>query len=234
MTMIRKSRHHSVDPLNGGSGIGVDVYGDRAVDPTENVKALVEVEKKHIVEIRELTDRHQTALRLADAKLQDVRSEAETRRLDQLAALRLVYDTQASENLRVQAKTTSDLVSTALDKVTNSLGTQITSSGAAFSSQLVTMRDSIAVQISDLNRFRWESGGKSSVSDPDTREALAKLSVTVHKISMIQEEVRGRRDGAKETVVERQLNIGQILAIASTVFLGLTVLIATAAFVFHR
>ncbi len=232
--MIRKLRRSSVEPVNGHSGIGVDVYGDRAVDPTENVKALVEVEKKHIVEIRELTDRHQAALREADSKLHDVRSEAETRRLDQLAALRLVYDTQASENLRVQVKTTSDLISTQLDKVTDSLGTQIASASTAFSGQLFAMRDTINTQISDLNRFRWESGGKTSVSDPATSEALTKLTVGIHKISMIQDEIRGRREGAKETVAETRLNMGQILAIVSTVFLGLTVLIATAAFVFHR
>jgi len=114
------------------------------------VLALVDAETKFQNGMREASER--LTLRLADA---------ESRRIDDLAALRLQYDTQVSENLRIQVKTTSELISTQLDKVTNSLGAQITALTATFSSQIATGITALGDRIADLEKFRWESWRKN-------------------------------------------------------------------------
>lgn len=179
------------------------------IDPTKNVLDLVMAESKY-----------QDAMRNAGEKLSKELSSAETRRVDDLAALRLQYDTQISENLRVQVKTTSELISTQLDKVTTSLSTQITSMTASFSAQIQLMSATLGQRIADLERFRWEVGGKTSVSDPATERVMSTLISAVTALEKSQESGAGRGVGQTQIlswIMQVVTFVGVVVAIAVAV-----------------
>lgn len=92
-------------------------------DPTENVKALNAAEAKR-----------QDDLRAAGEHLQNMLRQAETRRVDELAALRVYYDA-IIEGMR-----------------TNSL--------KLLAEQLKENKADSSERTSKLEQFRWESGGK--------------------------------------------------------------------------
>ena len=186
MASSRQKRRPASRGASGesGAGVAVDTYGGPAVDPTENVLALVDAETKFQNGMREASER--LTLRLADA---------ESRRIDDLAALRLQYDTQVSENLRIQVKTTSELISTQLDKVTNSLGAQITALTATFSSQIATGITALGDRIADLEKFRWEVGGKTSVSDPALADAMKEMAASILSLKTGEVKSVGKAEG---------------------------------------
>jgi len=187
-------------PASGGkSGIPVDASGRPTVDPTKNVLDLVaaaisrqddlrDLEIKRLDALREIQVIRIDSLREAESKLQHTINDfqirltmAETRRIDDLAVLRQTYDVRAADNLSVQVKTTSDLISTQLDKQTGALSQQIRDGNDAFTGQIRSITESLGARIADLEKFRWEVGGRTSVTDPaalQTAAALAKLTGT--------------------------------------------------------
>jgi hypothetical protein len=153
-----------------GAGVG------NVVDPTQNVRELVLAESKY-----------QDGMREAEAKFQNGMRDAENHRLDDLAKLKARYDKQISDMLSVQVKTTSDLISTQLDKVTTALSAQITTLTA-------TMNDRIA----QLERFRYEMGGRTSVSDPATAQALIEMAGAIKLLRTTDDKSEGRGLGRSE------------------------------------
>jgi|ERR1700733_5355315 len=165
-------------PTPNAPGKGVDAQGYPVIDPTENVLALVDAEAKY-----------QNGMREMESKYQDAMRAAESRRLDDLAELRVKYEARISEVLTVQVKTTSELISTQLDKVTTALGLQITSSV-----------NSLLERIGQLERFRWEVGGKTSVQDPAMASALAQLTQAMTTLQSASQQGRGREIGRGEVI----------------------------------
>ena len=160
------------------AGKGVDWRGGPVVDPTENVLALVDAES-----------RYQNGMREWQNKYQDGMRQAENRRLDDLAELRVRYEARMSDVLTVQVKTTSELISAQLEKVTSALGTQITSLG-----------NSLADRIGQLERFRWEVGGRTSVQDPAVADAIARLTGAIGALQETRQESHGKTMGRGEVV----------------------------------
>ena len=171
--MVSRFRtRHRRPSIEGGSGIGIDRFGGNVIDPTANVRELVNAEASYRDSLRDSDIRYQDAMRDAQEKYQNgIRSgseklrefenrlqnwmrDSESKRIDQLASLRQVYETRIAEMLAVSVKSTSDLVST----------------------QLVQIQATFNDRVSKLEQFRWESGGKSSVSDPQIAEALSRLA----------------------------------------------------------
>jgi hypothetical protein len=163
----------------GGAGKGGTAPGPAAppgapIDPTKNVLDLVRAESKY-----------QDYAREAESKYQDGMRDAEMRRQDGLAEQRRWYDKATSDILTVQVKTTSELISTQLEKVTTNL-----------SNQIEAMRSNLTERLSQLERFRWEVGGKTSVSDPATADALLKMAAAINQLNSQQ----ARGDGSKSGV----------------------------------
>ena len=192
-------------------GIGVDALGGQVVDPTENVRELVLAESKYQDAMRAASERHCEAMRMAgDTRIEDLaRAEhrrqdearaAEATRIDQLAALRLLYDTQASENLRVQVKTTSELISTQLDKVTTSLSTQITTLTTTLTNQINSQTGALSARIAEVERFKYESGGRTSVSDPATERALLSVETALKQLQGSQKKEEGKGMGQAQVI----------------------------------
>lgn len=151
-----------------GTGIGVDSSGNATIDPTKNVLDLVKAESKYqdfargaearIAQIAtDAATTFQNFAREHEASFSHAIRDAETRRLDEKADLRQVYDTRIADMLRTSVESTSSLVST----------------------QLVQIQNTFNDRVSQLEKFRWESGGKASVSDPALTASLAQLNAAI-------------------------------------------------------
>jgi hypothetical protein len=123
MPGTRQTRHPPT-----GIGLGVDRTGGPVIDPTENVLALVDVQKQHQREKDDLERRYQDAMR-----------EAETRRLNELAAQKQTFDLELAKVLRANQDAASTLLATQLKEVKNDLSDRT----------------------AKLEQFRWETGGKT-------------------------------------------------------------------------
>ena len=167
----------------GRPGVGVDAGGAPVIDPTENVLALVDaqarfqkdkdelVSKGLSAEISHVQSYFEMVIR-AEQHRMDIVVEAERRRIDDLAALKKDYDKQISETQTGQMKTTSDLVSTQLDKVTTSLSDTINKTADNISAMLATMDGRVA----KVEQFRYEMGGRAAVADPAMAQIASDLS----------------------------------------------------------
>jgi hypothetical protein len=182
-----------------GAGAGVDIYGDPVIDPTQNVIALVEVEKAHNKELREMEVRHAQENRVADQKFNDKMLEFEIQRQRDLATLKQQYDSQISNIVTVQTKTTSDLIATQLDKVTASLSNQITASSLQQNGLLVTLSE----RIGKLEQARWEVSGKTSVSDPATADSLMRMSNSITSLSTMTAEAMNKIAGTTTEAIAK-------------------------------
>jgi hypothetical protein len=116
------------------------------IDPTKNVLDLVAAES-----------RYRDAMRIADEKLQDAKREAETRRLDDLAALRAGFDKTQAEILRTQVMDNATLLSAQLDKTTTILSDRI----------------------AKLEQFRYESSGRGLGASAVVSYAIAFGSLAI-------------------------------------------------------
>lgn len=202
MTGRLEQRQRRTAP-HGGAGVGVDAAGGPVIDPTENVLALVDVEKAHARE-----------LRAADLKYHERTAADESRRLDDLARLRAEYERRISDMLSVQVKTTSDLISTQLDKVTSDLRAQITNLTASTQAQIQILTNAMNERLAQLERFRYETGGKTSVSDPATSAALVELTTAIRRLQTSGDQTTGKGVGRAEFVIF----IGVLIAAAGVLF----------------
>jgi hypothetical protein len=121
-------------------GIGVDARGGQVIDPTKNVLDLVQALKEMLAELRVADNKRQDELRAAEAKIQNYAREAETRRIDQLAAQKQLFDLELARVLKANVDTSALLLST----------------------QLKEVKTDLQVELRSLNQFRWESAGKGA------------------------------------------------------------------------
>jgi hypothetical protein len=186
----------------GQPGIGVDARGGAVIDPTKNVLDLVQAESKFQNGMREAGEKYQNALR-----------EAESKRVDDLALQKERYEKQISDILTVQAKTTSELISTQLDKVTTSLAAQIATVSSSLAGQIVSLNSAVDARLTPIERFRYETGGRTSVSDPATAQAIENLSTAVRRLSAADDLHEGSR---RSIGVSGMVVVQVISSIAST------------------
>jgi hypothetical protein len=217
----------------GTAGIGVDAFGGTVIDPTKNVREMV---------LDEAAKRD--ALREADIKFNDLQfrmqeklAEAETRRLDALAAQGQRYEERIAEDLKVGVKTTSDQLAGQLIKETGSLSNQITTMNTQFTNQITTLTTSFTNQVAaltasitprlaDLERFRWEVGGKTSVSDPATAAELIQIKAIVKSLSETKDIVSGTNKGHQDVTAWVVIGITGLFTFISIVLAGISL--------FHR
>lgn len=109
--------------------MGVDTFGGPVIDPTENVLGALDKESEH-----------RDALRYSDNHYQDAMREAETRRINELAAQKQTFDLELAKVLRANQDAASTLLATQLKEVKNDLSDRT----------------------AKLEQFRWETGGKTT------------------------------------------------------------------------
>ena len=174
----------------GVPGIAVDSFGNSTIDPTKNVLDLVNAQANFQAKIDEMSQAARKAETDWIVKHFEALMVAERRRLDDLAEQKKDYDKQISETQTGQMKTTSDLVSTQLDKVTNSLGDTINKTADNIAATLQTMDKRIAA----VEQFRYETGGRSSVNDP----AMQQIAADLKELKLSTTQAGGVQSGAHQ------------------------------------
>lgn len=160
-----------------------------AVDPTRNVLDLVR----------------------AESRFQDAMREAERTRVNDLAALRAQYDTRIAENLRVEVKTTSEIISTQLIKETTSLSSQISvavanfaaqinSLSATFTTQMSALSTNLSPRIDRLEQAQLTSAGRASVSDPQVSAAIDRMNAAIMLLQTSGSAAGGRSMGQGQLI----------------------------------
>jgi hypothetical protein len=164
-------------------GVGVDSRGGAVIDPTENVIALVKAGEVTATMLRAADQRFldaqlaayeklQNFAREAEAKLQNfardaeariatVRSESETRRIDQLATLRQDFQDTIKDMLAESVRSTQSLVA----------------------NQLLQIQATFDTRVTKLEAYQLTQAGRSSVADPATEAAMARLNTTMSALA---------------------------------------------------
>lgn len=176
---------------SGRPGIGVDAGGAPVIDPTENVLALVDAQARSQRDLDAAGQRFNASEVGWVIKHFEALMVAERRRIDDLALLKKDYDKAISETQTGQMKTTSDLVSTQLDKVTTSLSDTINKTADNIAATLATMDKRLA----GVEQFRYETGGRASVSDPVLVQVANDLAAL--KIAGGKQQGQGEADSRK-------------------------------------
>lgn len=213
---------------NGTAGAGVDKFGGPVVDPTKNVLDLVNAESKYQDAMRESAEKYDKAIRQAEVRRLEELAKAETRRVDALEEQRVRYEARIAEDLRVNVKTTSDQLAGQLIKETGALNNQIATLTTSVANQVTTLTTSLTNQMSaqssgintrlaDLERFRWETGGKSAVADPALSAALTEMAKSIAALKDTSDRGEGEKKGTSDHTTLLFAVAGCVLSVGSLV-----------------
>ena len=149
-------------------GLGVDAGGGPVVDPTENVRELVEAAIKRQDDLRERDQRHAKELAALTRDYEAELRKAETNRID---AIRLVDTGNVARTAETNAAAASALAAQ-LVATAEQNRTQVASAAAAAVTSLAAALEPIQKDIRDLRDAQARGvGGKEQTSE--TRESSA-------------------------------------------------------------
>ena len=216
--MAARARRIVQDPLvrpgSASAGLGVDIFGSPVIDPTKNVLDLVKAESRYQDGMREMNAK----LRDAEARRLEDLARAETRRVDGLDEQRTRYEERIANDLKVNVKTTSDQLAGQLIKETGALSNQITTLATSLTNQQALATTSLSTRIADLERFRWETGGKSAVADPALSAALSDMAKSIAALNDLTTRSTGREGGRQEQRGNERSNMVLLISIAVAFF----------------
>lgn len=222
------------DSASDGAGVAVDAAGGPARDPTENVLALSEAANRRQDDLREAGEKHFEA-RLAHidevSKSNHAHSvelsAAESRRLDEQAALRAHYSAMLSdaEAKRIDAiravdvaavgtasQRAGDQASVLASQVSTSaeaLRTLVATTAATVATSLQQMSTTLSTRLTTLEQASYQSAGKQSFADP----AFVELLSEVKQLREANRQVTGKSEGINASWLV-------LLGVASLVSLG--------------
>lgn len=130
-------------------GIGIDARGGGVIDPTKNVLDLVTAAIRRQDDLRDAETKFQSVVRDMEARFQSAMRDAETRRVNELAVQKQLFDLELARVLRANVDSAALLLST----------------------QLKEVKTDLSDRTAKLEQFRWETGGKSA----GTGEVIAYL-----------------------------------------------------------
>jgi DNA repair exonuclease SbcCD ATPase subunit len=197
-------------------GIGVDASGGQVIDPTKNVEDLARGIETRAAELRVADQRYLDAqfsaleksqnfareanyklnnfAREAGEKLEAALRNAETARVNELAATRKEYEDTIRDMLSQSTETNSKLVA----------------------SQLVQIQNVFDTRVSKLEAYQFTQAGRSSVSDPALSVALAEMATSIQALTRSSTKTDTRREG--------MANLGSIIIGAAIVVSSLMAL----------
>lgn len=199
-------------------GIGVDAAGGQVVDPTENVKALMEAS------IKALTDQSELRAQLADEKI--LRMERELAQVDRLIILRAEHakETRGYDNDRWDKIRTIDMANAsataaqllaavnnyaaAQERMAQTLRDQVAATADAANKNLSALINPIVDRLAILERASYTVAGRSAVTDP----AMTELVAEMRKLVIGRADDRGKAAG---------------LSLSAALFMGVLSVIAT-------
>lgn len=166
-------------------GHAIDPAGASVIDPTKNVLDLVTAAIARQDDLRTATERlnevriaalndFQTARVNAESLIQNWMRDTEMKRLAEKDNLRQFYETRIADMLRTSVESTSTLVS----------------------NQLVQIQSTFNDRVSQLERFRYETGGKTSIADPALADALMRHTTDINRLNAGITDAMGKMAGA--------------------------------------
>lgn len=156
-----------------GAGLPVDKYGTGAIDPTENVLALVDAQSETWKLLRAADTLRQDDLRVAECKREDdlrIQRNAYEERIGKMTA---DFQSQMAVVLSTQTEKSANLLAMTVDKLSTATNERLAA----------------------VEKNQWESGGKTSVSDPATAEALRELAAAMKPLTATRESAGGMAQG---------------------------------------
>lgn len=133
---------------------------------------------ENVLSLVDAESKYQNGMREGEARFQNAMREAETRRLNELASQKQTFDLELARVLRANQDASSMLLAT----------------------QLKEVKTDVTDRTAKLEQFRWETGGRTSVSDPATAEALEKLAAAVSGLKAGDETSKGRNLGRNDVI----------------------------------
>jgi hypothetical protein len=121
-------------------GIGVDARGGGVIDPTKNVLDLVLAAVQRLDDLMAAVVKRQDDLRGEKNLFQNSMRDAETRRLNELAAQKQSFDFELARILKANSDSSALLLAT----------------------QVKELKTDVTDRLSKLEQFRYESSGSSS------------------------------------------------------------------------
>lgn len=204
-------------------GVGVDSRGNSVVDPTENVKALMEASIKSLMERgdlqgkivdekvlrmeRELVNQEKISILRADHN-REVR-HMESDRVDKIRSVDVANAAATAAQL-LSAVTT---LATTAQATAETLRNQVAATAAAVASQTERVVNPIIERIALLEKSSYTGAGKMAVSDP----AMADLVSEVRKFTTATAVTTGKAEGLSMSAA---ILLGMVALISSLVGIG--------------
>ena len=188
-------------------GSPADADDGHTIDPTKNVLDLVRAESKYQDAMREALEKRVLSDSVWLKELVHQSAISESRRIDQLAQTRQEFQNTIRDMLAESVRSTSTLVST----------------------QLVQIQATFDSRVSKLEAAAFTQAGKSSVTDPQITDAIARLGLALASSKTATDETMQRMAttiasiGASGTRQESQrMGQGQVIAwiIGAAMFVG--------------
>lgn len=155
-------------------GLGVDAKGNPVVDPTANVRELVDAAIRRQDDLREAESRHVREIAVLRAEYAEQLRHAETERINAIRAVDVAAVQQASQVSATQASTLAAQVATSAE----TLRTQVAAAATAATVALAAALEPIQKDIADLRRAQYEAQGKQT-QVVETRTAFSSSSAVV-------------------------------------------------------
>lgn len=139
----------------GAPGLGVDSQGHPVIDPTQNVRELVEAAIQRQDDLRIAESRHVREIAQLRAEYANQLRQAETERINAIRAVDVAAVQQASQVSATQASTLAAQVATSAE----TLRTQVAAAATAATVALAAALEPIQKDIADLRRAQYEAQG---------------------------------------------------------------------------
>lgn len=165
------------------NGLTVDATGAPAIDPTENVLALVDAAQERSEAIRVLT------AEVADAKLSRIEAlvalraehakeirQLESDRLDKIRMVDVLAANTAAERAQVAIQTLATTTTANAD----TLRSMVSATAAAIASQTAITNAALTERIASLEKSSYTGAGKQALADPMLTELIMEMRSLRH------------------------------------------------------
>lgn len=154
--------------------MGVDAAGNRVIDPSENVLALVEAAVKRLDDLRAAETRRVDEQMELRAEYAERLANAEAKRIDAIRAVDVNAVAVASQRAADQAT----VLATQVVQSAEALRTLVASTAATVATSQQQLATTLSTRLTTLEQAQYEGKGKQALADP----ALATLVEEVRKL----------------------------------------------------
>jgi hypothetical protein len=140
------------------SGLGVDSSGSPVIDPTANVRELVEAAIKRQDDLRESESRHVRDIARLRAEYQEELRRAETERINAIRAV----DVQAVQQASSVQETRATALAAQVAASAEAMRSQVAAAATAAATSLAAALEPVQKDIADLRRAQYEAQGKQT------------------------------------------------------------------------